>query len=215
MRRFIFIFLLSTSFNNSADESLSLGRFSSGSLNHWEEKAFEGNTQYQIVVDEKLKNKVLQAKSQASASGLFREIKVDLNKTPILNWSWRVKNSLENLDERSKLGDDYAARIYIVVSGGIAFWNTKSLNYVWSSNMPVGSNWPNAYAADNVIMIALQSGNQVSNEWHQEKRNIQADFKRYFGKTVEQLDAIAIMTDTDNSGQKALAWYGDVFFSSE
>lgn len=215
MRRFIFIFLLTTSFNNSADESLSLGRFSSGSLNHWEEKAFEGNTQYQIVVDEKLKNKVLQAKSQASASGLFREIKVDLNKTPILNWSWRVKNSLENLDERSKLGDDYAARIYIVVSGGIAFWNTKSLNYVWSSNMPVGSNWPNAYAADNVIMIALQSGNQVSNEWHQEKRNIQADFKRYFGKTVEQLDAIAIMTDTDNSGQKALAWYGDVFFSSE
>ncbi len=215
MRRFIFIFLLTTSFNNSADESLSLGRFSSGSLNHWEEKAFEGNTQYQIVVDEKLKNKVLQAKSQASASGLFREIKVDLNKTPILNWSWRVKNSLENLDERSKQGDDYAARIYIVVSGGIAFWNTKSLNYVWSSNMPVGSNWPNAYAADNVIMIALQSGNQVSNEWHQEKRNIQADFKRYFGKTVEQLDAIAIMTDTDNSGQKALAWYGDVFFSSE
>ncbi len=213
MRQLIVLFMLVSPLNSEAEERVDIGNFSSGKLDGWKEKVFKGKTQYQLVHEDQIQ--VLRADSQSGASGLVREIKVDLTKTPILNWSWRVNKSLENLDERNKTGDDYAARIYIVVSGGFVFWKTKSLNYVWSSNIPVGSHWPNAYAEDNVIMIAQQSGNAAAGQWHHQQSNIRVDFKRYFGKDIDSIDAVAIMTDTDDSGQKAVAWYGDIFFTSE
>ncbi len=210
---FFIVLLLLNPLAGLAVERVDVGNFSSGILDGWEEKVFKGKTHYQLV-SENLK-KVLRADSQAGASGLVREIKIDLNKTPILNWSWRVDNQLKNLNERLKSGDDYAARIYIVVSGGFAFWKTRSLNYVWASKIPVGSHWPNAFAKDNVIMIAQQSGPAGVGQWHHQQRNIQADLKRYFGEEIDSIDAVAIMTDTDNSGQKATAWYGDIFFTSK
>ncbi len=213
MRQFIVLLMLTIPFNIKAAERVDVGNFSSGNLDGWKEKFFEGKTQYQLQDDEQAK--VLHAKSNDGASGMVREIKVDLNKTPILNWSWRVSNHLKNLDERSKDGDDYPARIYVAISGGFAFWKTKSLNYVWANNMPAGSHWPNAYAKDNVIMIALQSGKAGVGQWHHQQRNIRADFKRYFGEEIDTIDAVAVMTDTDNSGQKAEAWYGDIFFTAE
>ncbi len=213
MGHFILLLFFVIPFNIMAAERIDVGGFSSGNLDGWEEKIFKGKTHYQLEDDNQAK--VLHAESNSGASGMVREITVDLNKTPILNWSWRVSNHLKNLDERSKSGDDYPARIYIVVSGGFAFWKTRSLNYVWASKMPVGSHWPNAYAKDNVIMIALQSGKTGVGEWHHQQRNIRADFKRYFGKDIDSIDAVAIMTDTDNSGQQAVAWYGDVFFTAE
>ena len=213
MRQLIIFLLLVNPLTSWAVDRVDVGNFSSGMLDGWEEKVFKGKTHYQLVGD-KL-DKVLRADSQTGASGLVREIKIDLNTTPILNWSWRVNNHLQNLDERSKSGDDYAARIYVVVSGGFAFWKTRSLNYVWASKMPVGSDWPNAYAKDNVIMIAQQSGLAGVGEWHHQQRNIQADLKRYFGEEIDSIDAVAIMTDTDNSGQKAVAWYGNIFFTSK
>ncbi len=211
---YLTILLLMASLNSWSEERITVGNFSSGKYDQWEEKVFKGKTQYKIVVDEN-KGKVLRAESHAGASGLVREIAIDLTKTPILNWSWRINKTLEHLDERTKAGDDYVARLYIVVSGGFAFWNTKSLNYVWASKMPIGSTWPNAYAGENVIMIALQSGNSIAGRWQQQKRNIRSDLKAYFGKDIKTIDAVAIMTDTDNSGQQASAWYGDVFFTSK
>ena len=118
----IFLLLLNP-LTSWAVDRVDVGNFSSGILDGWKEKVFEGKTHYQLV-SEKLK-KVLRADSQAGASGLVRKIKIDLNKTPILNWSWRVDNQLKNLNERLKSGDDYAARIYIVVSGGFAFWKIQ------------------------------------------------------------------------------------------
>ena len=213
MYQLIIFLLLLSPLTSWATERVDVGNFSSGTLDQWEEKVFKGKTHYQLV-DENL-TKVIRADSQSGASGLVREIKVDLNTTPILNWSWRVSNHLKNLDERSKSGDDYAARIYVVVNGGFAFWKTRSLNYVWASKMPKSSHWPNAYAKNNVIMIAQQSGATGVGQWHHQQRNIRADFKRYFGEDIDSIDAVAIMTDTDDSGQKAVAWYGDIFFTSK
>ena len=217
MRCMMTLFLLAISFQSWPEQRLMVGDFSSGSLRGWEEKVFNGTTRYQIVelaVNDKT-TRVLRAESQASASGRVREISIDLTKTPVLHWSWCVEKSLDNLDEQTKSGDDYAARIYVVVSGGLAFWKTRSLNYVWASKMPVGSYWPNAYAKNNVIMVAQQSGHRNAGQWHRQKTNIRDDFKRYFGKDIETIDAVAIMTDTDDSGQHVTAWYGDIFFSAK
>jgi hypothetical protein len=136
---------------------------------------------------------------------------VDLNRTPWLRWSWRVDRVLSGVDERAKTGDDYPARVYVVVSGGAAFWKTRSLVYVWSSNQPVGATWNNAFTS-NARVMALRSGTREAGQWVSEKRDIRADFRRLFGEEISQIDAVALMTDTDNSGQSATAWYGDIEF---
>jgi hypothetical protein len=193
-----------------AKENSDVSNFREGDLSDWEEKSFEGNSRY-IFVETDI-GKVLQAKTEGKASGLFKEVSVDLVKTPWINWSWKVENTFKDNNERSKEGDDYAARVYVVVSGGVFFWNTKALNYVWASREPKDSSWPNAYTG-NAKMIAIQSGDIKLNQWLKEKRNVRDDFKALFGEDITNIDVIAVMVDGDNTGQSATSYFGDIFFS--
>lgn len=196
-----------------AKNKLGVSNFSKNSLLDWETKVFVGNTQYSIM---RMGNEnVLQASSQSSASGLVKKIKVDLTKYPFLNWCWRVDKPLPALDERKKTGDDYAARLYIVISGGWAFWQTKAINYVWSSQAKVGDSWPNAFAGDHAIMFALRSNTDKSGTWYIEKRNLRADLKQLLGQDYRSIDAVALMTDTDNTKGSAIAYYDDIYFSRQ
>jgi hypothetical protein len=180
-------------------------------ISDWEKKEFSGETSYQLVsIDNR---HALRARSNASASGLVRKIEVDLNKTPYMNWSWKVDAILDNVDETTKAGDDYPARVYIVVSDGFFFWQTRALSYSWASKQAKGSSWPNAFT-DNATMVAVQSGDERVGEWVQEKRNILEDIKNLIGIDATSINAVAIMTDTDNSKQSATAYYGDIFFTS-
>lgn len=187
-------------------------------LSQWSEKIFDGQTRYVSTLSntqsEAGTQTVIKAQSQASASGLFREIRIDLHKTPYLNWSWKIENTLDNVDETTKQGDDYPARIYVVVSGGLLFWKTRALNYVWSTRQTVNSHWPNAFTA-NAHMLAVNSGTSQLNVWVQQRRNVLQDLSTYLQLDSHTIDAIAIMTDTDNSGQKATAYYGPIYFSSQ
>lgn len=192
-------------------ERIAVGEFSLGRLAGWETKEFHGRTSYSLV--ERGGILMLRAESLGTASGLWRELAVDLGKTPYLHWSWCVDDTLGRLDERSRFGDDYPARVYVIVSGGFAFWRTRSLNYVWASHAKPGENWPNAFAGNNVQMLALRSGNP--GQCHQESRNVRADLARYFEEDIRHIDALALMTDTDNSGRSAIAYSGDLWFSSE
>ncbi|HCU68039.1 MAG TPA: hypothetical protein DGF30_02170 [Desulfomicrobium sp.] len=176
----------------------------------WKEKVFSGRTVYTPLPAEGL----LMAESRGTASGLYHEGRVDLRLTPWLNWSWKVGNVLEGVNERDKSGDDYPARIYVVAKGGVAFWRTKALSYVWSSTEGRDAMWPNAFTA-NAHMIAVRGASDRPGELVAEKRNIREDWKRAFGVDIEEIDAVAIMTDTDNSGQSARAWYGQPRFSTD
>ncbi len=189
-----------------------IGKFSEGNLAGWVSKSFVGETTYDIR--QKDGKKALVAESYGSASGLGREITVDLTQTPYVNWSWRVDRGLPVLDETDKSGDDYAARLYVVKSGGALVWKTKALNYVWSGSQSRESSWPNAFKPKNSVMLAARGTEDSTGEWHHEKRNVREDFKRIFGKDITSIDAIAIMTDTDNSGLRANATYGDIYFTA-
>jgi hypothetical protein len=124
-----------------------------------------------------------------------------------------VGRILDGLDETSKYGDDYPARVYVVFSGGLLFWKTRALNYVWSNGRPIGSAWPNAYT-NRFINIAVQSGPERVGQWVSQSRNIRDDYQHLVGGDIKQVDAVAIMTDTDDSGMAATAFYGEVRFSS-
>jgi hypothetical protein len=193
------------------DEKLRIGAFSSGEFDHWEAKEFKGLTRYELVG--LAGTTVLKAESADSASGLYKEQRIDLQKTPYMNWRWRIENRLGNVNEEAKSGDDYAARVYVIVSGGFAFWRTRAINYVWASTSPKGKIWPNAFAGDHAMMIALRSSGDQTGTWYTEKRNILADLKQLFGEDIRYIDAVAVMTDTDNAHGKVTAYYGDIYFS--
>ncbi len=194
-----------------ADERL-VADFSGGSLYEWQEKSFAGHTRYQFVKDGE--RQALEAIADGAASGFFREIEIDLNRTPYLNWSWWIEDTLHGNDEQQKSGDDYPVRLYVVVSGGLFFWRTRAINYVWSNSQPINSVWPNAYTG-RAMMVALRSGSEQRGRWVTEKRNVRTDFKRFFDEDIDQIDAVAIMSDTDNSGGYVRARYGDISFTAQ
>lgn len=192
-------------------EQLAVGQFSTEGFTGWEEKGFKGFTEYDLVDDNGIT--VVKAFSQAAASGLVKKITFDPKKYRYLRWSWKIDHALVEGDERTKNGDDYAARVYVVFSGNY-FWQTKAINYIWANHLKKGNSIANAYSA-NAIMVAVQSGPDKAGIWLNEERDIFADYKRLFGSDPGQADAIAIMTDTDNTGGSALAWYGDISLSTD
>lgn len=179
----------------------------------WQERIFKDSTVYRSVL---LKDeRVLRAESENSASALYQNRHIDLRQTPYLHWRWLIEKSLgSSIDEHTKDGDDYPARIYVIRNGGLAFWRTKAINYVWSSGRPANTRWDNPFAGSNVQMWALDSGDENSGEWQQHIRNIRDDWYTAFGEEIETLDGLALMTDTDNTGLTLRAWYDDIVFSS-
>jgi len=214
MRRLsIALLMVFTTQNLLAESRLMMGEFSRNQLDDWEHKSFKGETRYRLqTLDGAM---VLKADSRDAASGLFKEQRIDLEQTPFLNWSWRITNHLEGLNEQSKAGDDYAARIYVVVKGGLAFWQTKAINYVWASNTSKDKVWPNAFAGDHAMMTAVRGPESALNVWYSEKRNVRADLQKLLGEDFRFIDAVALMTDTDNGGGQVSAFYGDIWFSQD
>jgi Protein of unknown function (DUF3047) len=199
--------------NPSHAEPLQVSDFSGSGLEGWEEKEFKNSTFYQLFqIDNK---QVLLAESRNNASALIKKIHIDIEKFPFLNWNWRIENRLDIEDEKIKSGDDYAARIYVVIDGGIFIWRTRAVNYVWANQASKGEIWENAFARKNAKMIALRNRQDKLSTWYSEKRNVYEDLKRLFGKEFHSIDAIAIMTDTDNSHGQAKAYYGDIYFSEK
>jgi len=178
----------------------------SGGLSLWKEKSFAGNTQYRV--EQTGQGPVLKAESRAAASGLYREMAFDPGEYPFLEWSWKIESVLKKGDARTKAGDDYAARVYVVFPS-LLFWRTKALNYVWANKLPRGESVPNPFVK-NAMMIAVESGNARAGEWVRERRNLVEDFRRSFGYDPPTAGAVAIMTDTDNTGESAVAWYGPI-----
>ena len=199
---------------DAADQQIVVGAFSQGSMAGWDQKAFKGETDYSLVYDPEKRTTVLHAVSRAAASGRFRRMNVDLTKTPFLNWSWKVSEALDGIDETVKAGDDFSARVFVVVERGIMGFSTLSVNYVWASQHLAGSAWPSPFTS-HVRLLALDSGSKGLNAWVTHKRNVRADLREQFGEDIVSVDAVALMTDTDNSGGRAQAYYGDIWFSAE
>ena len=202
----ILLLLLFSPAVSMATDVIELGSFSSSGLSGWSEKSFQGTTDYRIVEEEG--RKVLFAKSENSASGLIFDTSFDPQEFPILSWRWKVSDTISKGDSRSKAGDDYAARIYVVFPHWF-FPKTKTLNYIWANQLPKNSSQLSVYTS-NDMMIAVESGSAKAGEWVTVQRNLLDDYRQAFGEEPKKVGAIAIMTDTDNTGETAEAWYGDI-----
>ncbi len=196
----------------SLGADLRLDAWGSPDLGDWDEKSFEGNTRYRGVQEGQ--DSILTARANSEASALFLKRKIDVDKTPLLNWKWRVLQFNGAKDHLRKEEDDFPARLYVVVREGFLPWQTLAINYVWAEGQTGKNDWPNPFTSK-AIMVPLVEGVDGIGEWRQEQVNVVADFKRLFGKDISTIDGVAVMTDADNFGGISAADYGPIWFSSQ
>ena len=156
----------------------------------------------------------LKAIADNAASGLGKEIKIDLNKTPFINITWKIEKDIPGIDETTKKGHDFAARVFVIKKTGATALSNRAVNYVFSSNQDVGSNSPSPYTKKSVDNVLATTKTNL-NEWVTVKANVKEDFKKFHNLDVNELDGIAIMSDTDNSKKKSITYYQNIYFSSQ
>ena len=154
----------------------------------------------------------LKAIADNAASGLGKEIKIDLNKTPFINITWKIEKDIPGIDETAKKGHDFAARVFVIKKTGATALSNRAVNYVFSSNQDVGSNSPSPYTKKSVDNVLATTKTNL-NEWVTVKANVKEDFKKFHNLDVNELDGIAIMSDTDNSKKKSITYYQNIYFS--
>ena len=154
----------------------------------------------------------LKAVADNAASGLGKELKIDLSKTPFINITWKIEKDLSGIKENSKKGHDFAARVFAVKKTGATPLSNRAINYVFSSNNQIGFNSPSPYTKKSIDNV-LASTKKNFNEWVTVKANVKEDFKRFHDLDVKELDGLAIMSDTDNSKMRAVAYFQNIYFS--
>ena len=155
----------------------------------------------------------LKAVADNAASGLGKKITIDLNSTPFINITWKVERDLKGINEKSKKGHDYAARVFVIKKTGATALSNRAINYVFSSNNKIGENWPSPFTKKSIDKV-LSTTNENLNEWVTVKANVKEDFKKFHDLDVSELDGIAIMADTDNSKNKSISYYQNIYFSA-
>tara|TARA_B100000780_G_scaffold78115_1_gene52951 strand:+ start:246 stop:887 length:642 start_codon:yes stop_codon:yes gene_type:complete len=156
----------------------------------------------------------IRAEAEGKGSGLGKEVEVDLSKTPFINITWKVEKDLLGINEKSKKGHDYAARVFVIKKTGSTLLSNRAINYVFSSNNEVNENWPSPYTKKSIDYV-LSSTKENLNTWVTVKANVKEGFQELHGLDVTHLSGVAIMMDTDNSKLKAISYYQNIYFSSE
>ena len=198
--------------NPSLAENIKVFDFTNDEFKNLKVKKVKGETSWTFGSNEN--GNFIRAEAEGVGSGLGKEIKIDLNKTPFINITWKVEKGLSGIMETSKKGHDYAARVFVIKKTGSTPLSNRAINYVFSSNNEVGKNWPSPYTKKSIDYV-LSSTKDSSNVWVTVKTNVKEDFMKLHGIEVLDISGVAIMTDTDNSKLKAISYYQNIYFSAE
>ena len=174
-------------------------------------KKYKGETTWTLGSNEK--GNFIKAEAEGEGSGLGKEVQIDLSKTPFINITWKIEKDLSGIIENSKKGHDYAARVFVIKKTGSTALSNRAINYVFSSNNPVGESWRSPFTKKSVDYV-LSTTKENFNEWVSVKANVKDHFKKIHNLEVNEIDCLAIMTDTDNSKMKAVSYYQNIYFSA-
>ena len=210
---FILIFFLS-SLNIALAKSVNVFEFTEeelSTLNVRKVRGADSKTQYSLGSNEN--GKFIRSEANNSASGLGKEIKINLNETPFLNITWKVEKDLPGINENSKKGHDYAARVFVVKKTGATPLSNRAMNYVFSSNNDINTYHPSPFTKKSIDYV-LSTTKKNLNEWVTVKVNVRDHFKKFHNLDLEKINGVAIMSDTDNSKLRSIAYYQNIYFSS-
>ena len=193
-------------------ETINVFEFTKEEMKSLEVRKVKGKTTYTLGFNEN--GNYIKAEAEGKASGLGKELKINLLKTPFINITWKVEKDLPGIIENSKKGHDYAARVFVVKKTGATALSNRAINYVFSSNNSIGDNWPSPYTKKSIDYV-LSTTKEHHDQWITVKANVREHFKKLHDLDVSELTGVAIMTDTDNSKLKAISYYQNIYFSSE
>jgi len=206
-----FLFFL----NTSLAEIVNVFEFTEKELSELKVRKVRGaNEKTLYSLGENENGKFLRAEANNSASGLGKEIEINLNKTPFLNITWKIEKDLKGIIENSKKGHDYAARVFVVKKTGATPLSNRAMNYVFSSNRDINTYHPSPFTKKS-IDYALSTTKENFNEWITVKVNVKEHFKKFHDLDLDKINGVAIMSDTDNSKLSSVAYYQNIYFSSE
>lgn len=210
MKTLLFLILLLVSTHAGAsDNELHLGRFSTHDLTGWKEQTIgllKRKTTYKLSKDND--KTILVAYSTKSASGQIYALNLDPKEYPTLKWSWKIDHTIKKGDEKTKDGDDFAVRVYVVFPRGF-FSKTRAISYVWANKLPKGEHVVSPFTS-NIITVAVDSGEELAGRWTFHQRDIYDDYRKFFGEEPPRIGGVALMTDTDNTAESAVGYYGDI-----
>ena len=210
---FLIILLISFMISNSViAEKVTVFNFTEDEFETLQVKRVKGETTWSLGSDEN--GNFIKAEAEGKGSGLGKEVKIDLLKTPFINITWKVEKDLSGIVENSKKGHDYAARVFVIKKTGLTTLSNRAINYVFSSNNDIGENWPSPYTKKSIDYV-LSTTKDNLNAWVTVKSNVKEDFLSLLGLELNDITGVAIMTDTDNSKLKAISYYQDIYFSAE
>ncbi len=216
MFKFFYIFITSLIFiNSSLAENINIFKFTEQELSELDVRKVRGadnKTVYTVGSNEN--GNFLKAVADNAASGLGKEVKIDLNKTPFINITWKIEKDLQGINENSKKGHDFAARVFAVKKTGATPLSNRAINYVFSSNSAVGQSWPSPYTKKSIDNVLATTKDNL-NVWVTVKANVKEDFKKFHDLDVNELDGLAIMADTDNSKMKSVSYFQNIYFSAD
>jgi hypothetical protein len=210
----LFLSIIFFTLNSSYADKVTIFEFTEKELSELEVRKVRGadnKTDYSVSSNKD--GNFLKAIADNAASGLGKEIKIDLNKTPFINITWKVEKDLKGIIESTKKGHDYAARVFAIKKTGATPLSNRAINYVFSSNSEVGENRPSPYTKKSIDYVLASTKNNL-NLWVTVKANVKEDFKKFHDLDVNELDGLAIMADTDNSKLKSIAYFQSIYFSS-
>ena len=206
----IFLFF----FNIVLAENVNVFEFTDNELSTLKVRKVRGadaKTQYSLGSNEN--GKFMRAEANNSASGLGKEIKINLNETPFLNITWKIEKHLPGIDEGSKKGHDYAARVFVVKKTGATPLSNRAMNYVFSSNNDVNTYHPSPFTKKSIDYV-LSTTKENLNEWVTVKTNVKDHFQKFHNLDLDEINGVAIMSDTDNSKLSSISYYQNIYFSS-
>ena len=211
LKIFILIFILSgLTFANEV-KIFEFTEFELSKLDVRKVRGADNNTNYTVGSNEN--GNYLKAIANNAASGLGKEVKINLNKTPIINITWKVEKDLPGIKENTKKGHDFAARVFVIKKTGATPLSNRAINYVFSSNNEVGFNSPSPYTKKSIDNV-LATTKENLNKWVTVRANVKEDFKKFHNLDVNELDGLAIMSDTDNSKMKTVSYFQNIYFSA-
>ena len=206
----IFIMLMNTHTHANEVKVFDFTKFELSELQVRKVRGADNKTIYSIGKNES--GNFLKAVADNAASGLGKELKIDLNKTPFINITWKVEKDLSGIKEDTKKGHDFAARVFVIKKTGATPLSNRAINYVFSSNNEIGFNSPSPYTKKSIDSVLSTTKNNL-NEWVTVKVNVKEDFKKFHNLDVNELDGLAIMSDTDNSKMKSISYFQNIYFS--
>jgi len=212
-KNFLTILFSSLLFSNIVlAEKVTVFDFTEDEFKTLQVKKVKGETTWRLGSNEK--GNFIKAEAEGKGSGLGKEVKIDLSKTPFINITWKVEKDLSGINEKTKKGHDYAARVFVIKKTGTTMLSNRAINYVFSSNQNVDENWRSPYTKKSVDYV-LATTKENLDTWVTVKANVKDHFKKFHDLDVVDLTGVAIMMDTDNSKLKAISYFQNIYFSSE